>query len=59
LVVTEPGPELVAAVDDAMVAALDDMGPLLRAIAAKSPLLKEVPTADDMIEQLKRDTGRD
>jgi hypothetical protein len=49
-----PDPELVAAVDEAMFDALADRGPMLRAAAADSPLLKQGPTAEEIIERMRR-----
>ncbi|NMO90609.1 hypothetical protein [Actinomycetospora sp. TBRC 11914] len=51
---TSPEPELVAAIDEAMWDALADFGPILRAAAADSPLLKGGPTPDEIIERLRR-----
>ena len=50
---TFPEPELVAAVDEAMWDALVDLGPILRAAAAESPLLKQGPIPDEIIERMR------
>ena len=53
-----PDPELVAAVDQAMVDALVDIVPILRAAAAASPLLREAPEAETIIKMI-RESGLD
>lgn len=50
---TFPDPELVAAVDDAMWDALADIGPMLRAAAADSPLLKQGLDPEDIIRKMR------
>lgn len=51
-------PELVAAVDDAMVDGLSDLGPMLRSVAGDSPWAAHRPTPDEIIAKL-RDNGID
>lgn len=59
VVVTEPDPELVSAVDEAMAAALANMGPLLRSTAVRSMFHSQSPTPDELIERLRRARGED
>lgn len=51
---SDPDPDLAAAVDKAMVDALDDLGPLLRDVAGDSPWVQYRPTAGEIVDRMRR-----